>query len=81
MSETEAPALSQRERQIVRLVSEGLTNKEVARLLKLSDGTIKVHLHNIYQKLAIGNRTTLAALASRNERTNVSDFGSLPDSR
>jgi two-component system, NarL family, nitrate/nitrite response regulator NarL len=68
------------ERQIVRLVSEGLTNKEVARLLKLSDGTIKVHLHNIYQKLAIGNRTTLAALASRNERTNVSDFGSLPDS-
>jgi two-component system, NarL family, nitrate/nitrite response regulator NarL len=71
MSEAEAPALSPREHQIVRLVSEGLTNKEVARLLKLSDGTIKVHLHNIYQKLAIGNRTALAALAiSRDERTN-----------
>ena len=76
MSETEAAALTRRERQIVRLVSEGLTNKEVARLLKLSDGTIKVHLHNIYQKLAIGNRTALAALASRGELINGSNFGS-----
>jgi two-component system nitrate/nitrite response regulator NarL len=80
MSETEAAALTRRERQIVRMVSEGLTNKEVARLLKLSDGTIKVHLHNIYQKLAIGNRTALAALAiSRDERTN-NHFGSILDS-
>ena len=66
----EAPALSLRERQIVRLVSEGLTNKEVARQLKVSDGTVKVHLHNIFQKLAIRNRTALTALAiSRDERT------------
>jgi two-component system nitrate/nitrite response regulator NarL len=55
--------LTERERQIVRLVSEGLSNKEVGRQLNISDGTIKVHLHNIYQKLAISNRTALAALA------------------
>jgi len=55
-------ALTDRERQIMRLVSEGLSNKEIGRRLKVTDGTIKVHLHHIFQKLVVGNRTTLAAL-------------------
>jgi two-component system nitrate/nitrite response regulator NarL len=55
--------LTDRERQIMRLVSEGLSNKEIGRRLNIVDGTIKVHLHNIYQKLEISNRTVLAALA------------------
>lgn len=55
--------LTDREREIMRLVSEGLSNKAVARRLNLSQGTIKVHLHHIYQKLEINNRTVLAALA------------------
>jgi two-component system nitrate/nitrite response regulator NarL len=55
--------LTDRERQIMRLVSEGLSNKEIGRRLNLADGTIKVHLHHIYQKLEINNRTVLAALA------------------
>lgn len=55
--------LTDREQQIMGLVSEGLSNKEIGRRLKLSDGTIKVHLHHIYQKLEISNRTVLAALA------------------
>lgn len=60
--------LTDRERQIMRLVSEGLSNKEIGRRLNISDGTIKVHLHHIFQKLDITNRTVLAALAiSRNE--------------
>ncbi len=60
--------LTERERQIMRLVSEGLSNKEIGRRLNLADGTIKVHLHHIFQKLDISNRTVLAALAiSRNE--------------
>jgi two-component system, NarL family, nitrate/nitrite response regulator NarL len=54
--------LTARERQIVRLVSKGLSNREVASRLNLTEGTIKAHLHNIYQKLAINNRTALAAL-------------------
>jgi two-component system nitrate/nitrite response regulator NarL len=55
--------LTDRERQIMRLVSEGLSNKEIGRRLNIADGTIKVHLHNIFQKLEISNRTVLAALA------------------
>ena len=55
--------LTERERQIMRLVSEGLSNKEIARLLNISEGTIKVHLHHIFEKLAIKHRTALAAFA------------------
>ncbi|MDA9463555.1 LuxR C-terminal-related transcriptional regulator [Bradyrhizobium sp. CCBAU 53415] len=61
--------LTDRERQIMRLVSEGLSNKEIGRRLNIADGTIKVHLHHIFQKLDISNRTVLAALAiSQNEQ-------------
>jgi two-component system nitrate/nitrite response regulator NarL len=64
--------LTERERQIMRLVSEGLSNKAIARRLNIGDGTIKVHLHNIFQKLEINNRTLLAAFAiSQNERARV----------
>jgi two-component system nitrate/nitrite response regulator NarL len=56
-------ALTDREQQIMRLVSEGLSNKEIGRRLNITDGTIKVHLHHIFQKLEISNRTVLAALA------------------
>ncbi len=55
--------LTKRERQISRLVCIGLSNKEIGRELNLSVGTVKVHLHNIYQKLAIRNRTALAAIS------------------
>ena len=55
--------LTERERQIMRLVSEGLSNKEIGRRLNITDGTIKVHLHHVFQKLEIDNRTVLAALA------------------
>lgn len=55
--------LTDRENQIMRLVSEGLSNKEIGRRLNITDGTIKVHLHHIFQKLQISNRTVLAALA------------------
>jgi DNA-binding NarL/FixJ family response regulator len=66
-------ALTDRERQITHLVSKGLSNKEVGRRLNLSDGTIKVHLHNIYQKLAINNRTALAVWASHLKRVRTED--------
>jgi DNA-binding NarL/FixJ family response regulator len=56
-------SLTTRERQIILVLSEGLTNKEIARRLWLTEGTVKVHLHNIYQKLGISNRTALAVLA------------------
>jgi two-component system, NarL family, nitrate/nitrite response regulator NarL len=62
-SESARNALTDRERQIMRLVSEGLSNKEIGRRLSIAEGTIKVHLHHIFQKLEISNRTVLAALA------------------
>jgi RNA polymerase sigma factor (sigma-70 family) len=72
IAENVLTVLTDRERQIMRLVSEGLSNKEIAHRLNIADGTIKVHLHHIYQKLEISNRTALAALAiSQGDR---SDF-------
>jgi len=56
--------LTEREREITHMVSEGLSNREVGQRLNISEGTIKVHLHHIYDKLAIGNRAALAALAA-----------------
>jgi len=54
------------------LVSEGLSTKEIGRRLNIADGTIKVHLHHIFQKLEISNRTVLAALAiSHNDGAGV----------
>jgi len=52
--------LTERERKIMRLVSGGLSNKEIGRQLTITDGTIKQHLNHIYQKLEISNRTVLA---------------------
>jgi two-component system, NarL family, nitrate/nitrite response regulator NarL len=63
ISENVLTVLTERERQIVALVSEGLSNKEIGRRLNIADGTIKVHLHHIFQKLEISNRTVLAAFA------------------
>jgi len=69
VAENALTTLTERERQIMRLVSEGLSNKEIGRRLNIADGTIKVHLHHIFQKLEISNRTVLAALAiSQNDR-------------
>ena len=55
-------ALTNRERQIIHLVSEGLSNKEIARRLKIANGTIKVHFQNIFQKLDVSKRTALVAV-------------------
>jgi DNA-binding NarL/FixJ family response regulator len=72
ISENVLTVLTDRERQIMALVSEGLSNKEIGRRLNIADGTIKVHLHHIYQKLEISNRTVLAAFAiSHNDSSGV----------
>ena len=55
--------LSARERAIVALVQRGLRNKEVAAELGLTEGTVKVHLHKIFEKLGVRSRTELILLA------------------
>ena len=47
------------------LVAGGLSNKEIARQLDMTEGTIKLHLNSIFRKMRVKNRTTLATLALR----------------
>jgi len=55
--------LSPRELEIVRLVVTGRSNREIASRLAISDGTVKVHLHHVYEKLNIKGRLELALYA------------------
>lgn len=55
--------LNPRERRIARLVARGLRNRDIGAELNIGEGTVKVYLHAMYQKLAIDNRTELALLA------------------
>ena len=63
-----ADALTSREREITSLVSVGLSNKEIARHLNRSEGTVKSHLHNIFRKLRLSNSTGLAAMLFNRSR-------------
>lgn len=55
--------LTTREADIANLVTRGLRNKQIARELRLSEGTVKMHLHHIYDKLHLHGRTQLAVSA------------------
>ena len=50
--------LTPREKQIIRLVARGMSNKSVAQLLAISEATVHFHLKNIYRKLGVRNRTS-----------------------
>lgn len=52
--------LTERETEVARCVAQGLRNKEIASRANISEGTVKMHLHNIYEKIGIGSRTELA---------------------
>ncbi len=58
----EAP-LTRREREIVRLIGDGLSNKEIASALHIELATVKNHVHNILEKLSVGNRTEAVHVA------------------
>jgi two-component system nitrate/nitrite response regulator NarL len=57
--------LSEREREIISLISEGLTNKAIAKRLNLSESTIHNHLTSIFNKLEVANRLELVIFAYR----------------
>lgn len=59
--------LTNRERQIVDLISEGLSNKEIAERLYIATHTVKSHVHNILEKLTLSTRLQIAAFARRDE--------------
>jgi DNA-binding NarL/FixJ family response regulator len=62
---TGATALTPREIEIVRLVAQGLRNKELANRLSITEGTVKIHLHNIYDKLGVDGRLELVLCAQQ----------------
>jgi DNA-binding NarL/FixJ family response regulator len=57
------PTLTRREIQIIQGVVEGLRNQDIAAQLSISEGTVKVHLHNIYEKIEVDNRVGLVLYA------------------
>lgn len=61
-NQTKRSLLSPQEQRILPLVAEGLTNKEIALRLDLSEKTVKNYLANIYSKLQIGRRSQVAAM-------------------
>jgi DNA-binding NarL/FixJ family response regulator len=61
----EASALTKREREILQLVSHGLTNKEIAQRLVLSVRTVDAHVEHILSKLNVSSRTRAVAAATR----------------
>ena len=52
--------MTKRERQVVELIADGFTNKEIAQKLHLSPYTVKSHVHNILEKLALNTRVQIA---------------------
>jgi DNA-binding NarL/FixJ family response regulator len=59
-------ALSQREGQLVTLLSYGLRNKEIAATLRISEGTVKVYLSRLFQKVGVKDRFELALFGLKN---------------
>jgi two-component system nitrate/nitrite response regulator NarP len=57
------PALSPRERELIRFVRRGLRNREIASELGVTEGTVKVYLHAVFEKLGVSSRTELAIRA------------------
>jgi DNA-binding NarL/FixJ family response regulator len=63
--DTAASALTSRETEVLRLLAEGRTNRQLARELYISEKTVSVHVSNILAKLGVRSRTEAAAVARR----------------
>jgi DNA-binding NarL/FixJ family response regulator len=61
---TGAGRLTPREQQVIELVSQGLTNKQIGQTLFITEATVKVHVRKICQKLGVRSRTEAALRAA-----------------
>lgn len=64
-SKTEAPRLTRRQTEVLNLIVEGHSNKEIAHLLQTSEGTIKAHVAAIMRQLGVRNRVQMLLAAER----------------
>ena len=70
--EAESPnKLSTREGDTLAYIAKGYTNTEIASALSISENTVRFHLKNIYEKLAVTNGTEAAAWYFRHNKTNL----------
>ena len=67
-----AQELSEREREVLLMVAEGLPNKLIARRLSISEKTVKAHLTSVYRTIGVTDRTQAALWAERNGLTRAS---------
>jgi DNA-binding NarL/FixJ family response regulator len=74
----ESVELTRREREILALVAEGHSNRELARMLWVTEQTVKFHLSNIYRKLDVANRTEASRWAHRNGLVSAATAVPLP---
>lgn len=64
-AETLERTLSDRECEVIRLVQDGLKNRDIAARLQITEGTVKVYLHRIFDKIGVASRTELAMKADQ----------------
>ncbi len=67
----EAVQMTKREKQVIELIADGSTNKEIAQKLHLSTFTVKSHVHNILEKLALNSRVQIAKHAHQSDEFNL----------
>lgn len=67
----DAVRMTKRERQVIELIADGSTNKEIAQILHLSTFTVKSHVHNILEKLALNSRVQIAKHAHLSDSYNT----------
>ena len=58
-------AFTARQRDVLRLIVQGMSNKEIARALNLGEGTVKVHMAAIFRKLGVNRRVAVAVVAAQ----------------
>jgi two-component system nitrate/nitrite response regulator NarL len=68
-------SLSEREVELLRSLAQGMSNKEIAQMLSISENTVKYHCKNILQKLNLKNRTEAAAYAVQHGLTIIPETG------
>ena len=64
-----AGVVTPREAEVLRLIRQGLTNREIAQQLFISEATVKVHVHHIFEKLNVRSRTEAALKGAATMRT------------
>lgn len=63
--------LSKREKEILKLLALGLSNKEISKNLNISVNTVKNHLNNIFKKIGVSGRTQAAIVVMKNQKKKI----------